>query len=241
MALASSCSYPDGYFDDLACNADEDLENERNDVRDILRSATNLEYDHLYSPACSIEVLEKLVSACMHAVQMSGDSALPPESAIHCLSALAKPMNKLASNLLQRTAVIQTSTPFPETKIIQNALQTLSLTCEKLLSHLMNSSISVLLPVSRLASLTISALSPTFSAVCSQCITMAKNPQFSSLVEVAVKALNVSLHHAVTSLLVIPELAAISTLSEAQYDIVGGEKALFRSLSVFFCACCHGD
>jgi hypothetical protein len=238
MALASSCSYPDGYFNDLSCSADEDLENERNDVRDILRSTTNLEYDYRCSPVCSIEVLEKLISACMNAVQMSGDSALPPESAIHCLSALAKPINALASNLLQQIVVVRTSTPFPAfpgTRIIQNALHTLSLTCEKLLSHSMNSSIGVLLPVSRLASLTISALSPTFSAVCSQHIAMAENPEFSSLVKVTRKALNVSLHHAITSLLMIPELAAISTLGETQYDIVGGEKVYLGQGLIFFC------
>lgn len=76
--------------------------------------------------------------------------------------------------------------------------------------------------MSRLASLTIAALSPTFSFVCIEHLKLVGNSAFSSLLEGTLTALNLSLHHAVTSLLVIPELAAISTLGETQYDIVGG-------------------
>lgn len=221
MALASSCSYPDGYFNDLAQSADEDLENERNDVRDLLRSATNLEYGFSSSSA-SIEILGKLISSCMHAVQVTGDNVLPPEIAVHCLSALAKPLNLLVANLLKQDESTTTATAGAAI-IVQNALQTLSLTCEKLLSHIPKSTIGALLPVSRLASLTIAAFSPTFSAICTQSSNMTTNPILCTLLEVTLKTLNLSIHQAEMSLLVIPELAAVSTLGETQYDIIGGE------------------
>ena len=38
LALASSCTYPPGYFSDLTLDNDEDLEIEQNDVRYVLRS-----------------------------------------------------------------------------------------------------------------------------------------------------------------------------------------------------------
>ncbi len=52
---------------------------------------------------------------------------------------------------------------------------------------------------------------------------MKTNPILCTLLEVTLKTLNLSIHQAELSLLVIPELAAISTLGETQYDIVGGE------------------
>lgn len=148
MALASSCSYPDGYFNNLGRSADEDLENERNDVRDIFRSTTNLEHSCHSSSTYSLQILERLVSACLHAVQMQGGSELPPESAVHCLSALAKPLNVLTSNmlsnLLQKNGTVATTTTLGAIMIVQNALQTLSLTCGMLLGHYTNSPISTL-------------------------------------------------------------------------------------------------
>jgi hypothetical protein len=38
MKLAARCGYPVGYFDNLEMNSDEELEIERNDVRDLLRT-----------------------------------------------------------------------------------------------------------------------------------------------------------------------------------------------------------
>lgn len=215
MALASSCSYPEGYFHNLAQNSDEDLENERNDVRDILRFATNIEHS---VNAASLEILNNLITACLRAVEMSAD-AIPPEIAVHALSALAKPINILASN-----SVLQQDSSQNTIVIVQNAFQTLCITCEKLLRHLPHSSIDITLPVSRLTALAIAAFSPSFSEICILRKTdRVQIPAISTLIELTEKTLNLAIHQAIMALLMIPELVTISTLGESQYDIRGGE------------------
>ena len=220
MALASSCTYPDGYFRDLSRNADEDLEIERNDVRDILRSATSLEHSFSESSS-SIKILDNLIGACSSAVDLSSDR-IPPEIAVHTLSALAKPVNKLADSLLKGAGE-------KSIRVVQNALQTLAQTCEKLLHNFSSSSIADLLPVSRLASLAIASFSPAFSAVCTLRNTEGMSTSVHALIAVMERALSMAIHFTERAILVIPELISVSTLDETQYDIIGGKIRFVRS------------
>ena len=42
LNLALQCGYPGGFFNDMSQENDEDLENERNDVRDVLRTISSI-------------------------------------------------------------------------------------------------------------------------------------------------------------------------------------------------------
>ena len=71
MALATSCGYPANYFEDLSVDNDEELENERNDVRDVLRSVTDfgsVDVNGAFESSVSIRILEKFDSAFSEAI-----------------------------------------------------------------------------------------------------------------------------------------------------------------------------
>jgi hypothetical protein len=92
MGLAGGCGYPADYFDDVSLQNDEDLETERNDVRDLLRA--------LVSPPVSISVktplnliplklLLRLLFACDQSLRASVDSrVLLDEVFLHAFSSL---------------------------------------------------------------------------------------------------------------------------------------------------------
>jgi hypothetical protein len=94
MGLAGGCGYPAGYFDDLGLQSDEDLEIERNEVRDLVRA--------LVSPPVSIpgktplhliplKLLVRLLAACEQSVRASLDSrSLLNEVVLHAFSSLGK-------------------------------------------------------------------------------------------------------------------------------------------------------
>jgi hypothetical protein len=100
LSLAASCGYPLGYFDRLSNDNDEELEIERNDVREVARSVCNLDRNcdvRIWDNASpSMLILERIIGACNTAIREAASFGhLPPETAVHILSALAKPLNKL--------------------------------------------------------------------------------------------------------------------------------------------------
>lgn len=267
MSLASSCGYPNNYFDNLAAISDEDLEIYRNvsrhrrlavqynviprvhitnkvnfdyyqqDIRDLLRTVTcplledggnkssTSSADH-GCPGNSLvteRILHKMLSACAETIQTQ---ALPPETAVHALSALAKPLNSLAKSLattrttisnVDSTSEIATATTSPL------ALETLALALKCVMwtgnsivkafqqqQHLATP-MQALLPLSRTLNMAVASLAPMFSALCS----------IDELREAVSHVLTVSIQVAILSLRHLPELAAQSIKDNTQYDIRG--------------------
>jgi len=95
MRLASSCGYPAGYFDDLGADSDEDLEIERNDVRDLLRSLVAFpdadESNGVDRYGIPLGLLQKLLMECQQSLTSCTDrEELFPEIVLHAFSALGE-------------------------------------------------------------------------------------------------------------------------------------------------------
>ena len=83
---------------------------------------------------------------------------LPPGTAVHILSALAKPLNKLG-----RTYIEQSSNPV--CSLITISMQALANVCNQLNSSFSSRSISQILPLGRLVCMAIASLSPMLSSL----------------------------------------------------------------------------
>jgi len=94
MGMASKCGYPSGYFENLAANSDEDLEIERNDVRDLLRAVTGSGGEsctNLMPPSMTLTLLRNLLQACEQSILTSRRShKLFDETVLHAFSALGE-------------------------------------------------------------------------------------------------------------------------------------------------------
>lgn len=95
--LAEGCAYPDGYFDELGSNSDEDLEIERNDVRDLLRTLTmsgeggsTAMADYASAPVnLPFQLLARLLAYCEASVTKASEHGrMVPEATAHMFSAL---------------------------------------------------------------------------------------------------------------------------------------------------------
>jgi hypothetical protein len=98
MRLAVTCHYPKEYFEHMGQESDQDLEIERNDVRNVLRAVCGGEDAYSGPPnQSSIQILNKLLHSIFQSILGQTDEhGLPHESAVHALSSLAKPLNVLA-------------------------------------------------------------------------------------------------------------------------------------------------
>ena len=99
MRLATSCGYPSNYFHgNMTLDNEEEMEVDRNDVRDVLRAVSGGEDSYSGPPrSASLRVLDGLVRTCVDSILNQQDEhGLPHETAVHALSALAKPLNILA-------------------------------------------------------------------------------------------------------------------------------------------------
>jgi hypothetical protein len=94
LRMAEKCGYPDGYFDRLDIESDHDLEVERNDVRDLIRTVScssdggsTSKVETLGCPSVfSMLVLQNMLR------QLGTDN----ETSLHAFSALAKAANHVA-------------------------------------------------------------------------------------------------------------------------------------------------
>jgi len=238
MMLATSCGYPTGYFNDLSADNDEDLEVERNDVRDIIRSIsgggdnaiTACTLD-VYCQTPSICILERMVDACAAAIILNNAATtkqLPPETAVHVLSALAKPLNALAKLFASDTTTTVAAVAGREkaARILNTALHSLGHVCSIIVDCFASPSWSVveLLPVSRLASLATASFSPLFSFICSVIVhNNDKGGGVDVLEQTYRHTLRSSIYAAASSLSNIPELTSASSLDvgDTRYDIIG--------------------
>ena len=214
MSLATSCGYLSDYFHNLRASSDEELEIERNDVRDVLRAVTVSEGGGSTAFAdCSrppldvtLQILTRILEACAEAVRSArNENRLFPETAVHCFSALAKPLNQLSKSYLK------SGKPENTIDILKIAFHTLGTCLQVVVDTFHSTSLPDLFPASRVVDLAIASLSPMISNSCS-------NPALKGEVDDVVR---LSLRAAALSIAHIPELAGESELGHQIYDIRG--------------------
>ncbi|KAL3761981.1 hypothetical protein ACHAW5_006487 [Stephanodiscus triporus] len=219
LSLAASCGYPLGYFDQLFDNNDEELEIERNDVRDVARSVCSLDRDcdiRIWDNASpSMLILERIVGACNTAIREAASVGhLPPETAVHILSALAKPLNKLGKVYRQQPSAFVCS-------IITMSMLALGSVCDQLNSSFDSRSISQMLPLSRLACMAVASLSPMLSSMAELIRVPSASDTDKEFPVTLICSIRCYLQHSILSTARIPELVAESTLKATRYDIKG--------------------
>lgn len=210
MNLALRCGYPTGYFEDLGADNDEELESERNDVRDVLRGITGNTSSHKDSAGANItsRLLIQLMKACASPMQEIKDNPSFPESALHAFSALAKPLNSMA--------VAYLSSPSHDFKeVLDLCLDIISVAGQSVIQGLSRASTNQILPLSRLYSLAVASLSPMLSALAS-----------TQVYETSIRnILGIGIEASVLSLIHLPELTGPSTLRSTRYDIRGAMRS----------------
>jgi len=195
MALATSCAYPADYFKDMSLDSDEEIENERNDVRDLIRCVTTIPdgsrnvFDMLQHS--SIKIIERLINACYMAIKgATGQGTLlplAPETVVHALSSLAKPLLMVSPFSIYIYQKPSYYVPFSLTffakkltlrvniygeiavRTVSMAIEALGIVCHQLLdifkSQSSNADIAVVFPVSRLTCIAIASFAKTFASV----------------------------------------------------------------------------
>lgn len=212
MALSGSCQYPPDYFQNLAIDSDGDLEIERNDVRDVIRSVSNFESGN-FSQSSSLLILEYFINSIDASIQEAASrKILPQEGVAHALSALAKPLNKLAKKYGEQPQQNQSN-------IMTRSLQSYSSVFQGLNSSFHSLSISQILPVSRLALIGLSSIAPMLSSLVSA--NFVASGDHNKLIHALNNTLKLGLEHSIAATSKIPELAAESTLKITRYDIRG--------------------
>ena len=219
FSLAFRCGYPRGFFDDLGQDNDEELESERNDVRDLLRTISgipNLVDGHNSVSLIYVgsSILLRLMQACALPVREAvASNSLFPELALHTFSALAKPINSAA--ILYSKNVLPKKFENNIASILNLALEIASNAGKCLLHAFPIASINEVLPLSRLYNLAVSSLAPMFSTLC----------QIHSTKQAVETTVKIGINAAATSLLKLPELTGPSTLRQTRFDIRGAMRS----------------
>lgn len=212
MSLARGCAYPIDYFTEssMAQSNDDDLENERNDVRDILRTVSSVTCGSKGpSSSLSLEILRRLVKRCTDPIlspqdihRIPSSTCLCHETDLHTFSALARPLISVSSIYRKDTTQGE--------DILQRALSALELAGRQLIGAFPLAPMAKSLPLSRLYNLAVASFSPMLS-----------NLVGTGLQGQVIAALHVGVETAIVSLKYIPELVAFSTLRSSRHDIRG--------------------
>lgn len=227
MTLASACGYPPGYFDNCNIDSDEELESERNDVRDILRSVSGSDdvesfrgKEKFALTMPSLLILQNVLNTCAEAcsrghVNTDSNRELPPETAVHALSALAKPVNKISCFLPSRQ-LNEISL-----NILLMALRSLGDVSEEIVRAFGHQTIplSSIFPISRLQCLALASFAPLLSNL--EKALRQSVAEDNDLRLVYARTVKESLHASAISISRIPELATESSLERTKYDIRG--------------------
>ena len=220
IALAEQCAYPPDYFVDLKMDNNEDLEIERNDVRDILRAVTNVDSKVHLVP---LQMIDYVLEFCNEKINIADNTArqnlmLPSEPVVHILSAPAKSLDCLArvmQNFISdsRISTIQ--------KIVLRAITLLRTSCEQVLNAFGHgTSLNQIFPISRLICICLASFCPFFSSlqINSHCL--------SDEVRIGLQdVLGDFLSIVVETLKHIPELVDYSSLGDTVYDIRGAMRS----------------
>ena len=209
--MAASCAYPKNYFDELGSLSDEDLEIERNDVRDVLRSVTGSGEGGSTSAAVSTHgplgltsrILSRVLDSCntvIMAANTTGDFSI--ETAVHAFSSLAKPLNFIAK------CSVQSSGNEEAGRILDVATSLLGHICKLSIEAFhQNLHVKQVLPISRITEIAIASLAPMLSAI------YQKGSQHPGLLSLIIEASVLSLER-------LPEVYASST-RQTLYDVRG--------------------
>lgn len=216
MRLATSCEYPAAYFMKMNEDNDEEIEIERNDVRDLIRAICGCEGDVAKGKTSipmdvSVGILKRVIQSCSEACNTG--ASLPPETAVHALSALAKPLNVFAEAYAESYRCEGIS------EILVIPIRTLERVHKSVIASFETLPIIEIFPVSRLSNLATSAFVPALSALCK--LEASSNETDRALSEATCNAVGVSVHAAALSIVHIPELTAESTLEHSPFDIRG--------------------
>ena len=223
MSLASQCGYPPSYFDDLSGSTDDDMENERNDVREILRTVSGLpsiKADAGSRPSSvgvvvSSKILLRLIEACRKPIDdAAASNVLFPETALHAFSALAKPVNAVA--MLYASTFGQPEGNEDLQSILKICFHVSSVSGRCIIqSFTQNVPEKDILPLSRLYDLALASLSPMLATLVNL---PSVEPQVLSVMNIAIEA-------SALSLLRLPELTAPSSLRGSRFDIKGAMRS----------------
>ncbi|KAG7364425.1 hypothetical protein IV203_037627 [Nitzschia inconspicua] len=220
--LTSECRYPPGYFADLTLCNDDDLENERNDVRDLLRTLSaipSFESNNAGpTPSMAItvgsSVLLNFLNSCDSPIQAAAAARrLFPETPLHSFSALAKSINACAS--LYKENSCRNGEQERLQSILRLALKLSYVSGSSIVNHFPTAPINEILPLSRLFNLALASLSPMLSM-------LLELPSFEREV---IELLAVGIEASGTSLLRLPELTGPSTVRSSRFDIRGAMRS----------------
>lgn len=217
MSLASVCGYPTGYFDHPDAPSDEELEIERNDVRDLLRTVTGSGDSGSDATAASsqkpidvcLHILSRIVLACGEAVSSAREQQqLFPETAAHAFSSLAKSLNHAAKFYCKFE-----HPPDDLKQILGRALSTI-LDASNIVINAFHQAapIQEIFPIARVLNIAIASMSPMLSYI---------SHRNSDLLDGMSHVLPSVIHVAILSIEHIPELCAPSILDHSIYDIRG--------------------
>lgn len=204
-------------------DGDEELEIERNDIRDVARSVCGLDPSAAIGTqkSPSILILERIVAACNDAVRRADSAgALPPETVVHVLSSLAKPLNRLGKKYKEQRSSVGCA-------VLTASLLALGCACDQLNSSFEAASrpASEMLPPSRLACMCAASFAPLFSSLANVMGASAAGAGSSEaekeLLAITRRTLLSSLKQSLLSTARIPELVAESTLDSTRYDVKG--------------------
>lgn len=212
MSLSLQCSYPPGYFLDLTANNDDELENERTEMRDLLRSCAGTSSPEINSSSPSFEfvsaILLRLIQACAEPFLLTVETTtetrhlLFSETVMHAFSALSRP--------LITTAKAYAEQPVASNDALKLSLIILRSAGQRLIAAFPHVSLSDSLPLSRLYNLALASLSPALSSLLS-----------SPLQDETKEVIGVGIDAAMASLVYVPELVAPSSLRSSRFDIRG--------------------
>ena len=217
ISIALACGYPPHYFAHLSSESDHELEVERNDARDLLRtvsgsgeggSTVNSDSNDLPLETTT-RILAKIVEACKEAITAStqGPESFP-EPAVHALSSLAKPVNHLSKCYATYGGTDDIR------NILGSVLQALvEMNRMAVVGFHQNLPLDQLLPLSRLVNIANASFAPFLAALASI--------QDETIANGVAQMLDIAIHGSILSLEHIPELCAPSILDHSQYDIRG--------------------
>jgi hypothetical protein len=170
----------------------------------------------------SILILKRMIGVCSAAIyEAVSMDHLPPGTAVHILSALAKPLNKLG-----RTYIEQSSNPV--CSLITISMQALANVCNQLNSSFSSRSISQILPLGRLVCMAIASLSPMLSSLAELIRIPPTSVAEKETLDTFILSTRCFLQHVMLSTATIPELMAESTLKATRYDIIGAMRGSGR-------------
>ena len=209
LSLSLGCAYPVDYFTEFTMSQtnDDELESERNDVRDVLRTVSAATSNAQQANDLALGVLCRLVQRCADRMSSSssnraGSFTSLDETSLHTFSALARPLVAVAS--------MSHHDPSKCEDVLKISLSILQVVGKQLTEAIPRITVVESLPLARLYNLAISSFAP-----------MLANLIGTRLQNDVVAAVGAGVETAVVSLTYIPELVARSSFRSSRHDIRG--------------------